>query len=154
MENNSKDIVNSIGKLLTLDDIASLLSVSPRTVYDYAQKGKIPAIKILGQWRFKESDIVNWIESMQSKGGASNFESSFTSPDQAAKDEFDDLRRQINDQIDDSINDHLAIKAINIEGISDELLISVIEKMKKNGDIEIIKISDGKSKIEAIKKRR
>ena len=65
MENDSKDIANSIGKLLTPEDIASLLSISPRTVYDYAQKGKIPAIKMLGQWRFKESDIVDWIESMK-----------------------------------------------------------------------------------------
>ena len=92
MENNSKDIANSIGKLLTPEDIASLLSISPRTVYDYAQKGKIPAIKMLGQWRFKESDIVNWIESMQSSGG-NNLQTSFTSPDQQYKEEFDDLIR-------------------------------------------------------------
>ena len=155
MENNSKDISNSIGKLLTPEDIASLLSISPRTVYDYAQKGKIPAIKMLGQWRFKESDIVNWIESMQSSGGNSNFRSRFTSRDQDAKDEFDDLIRQIIDQLDESTNDHLAIEAITIEGnISDELLRKGIEHLKKTGQIEIIKIKDGKSKIEAIKKRR
>lgn len=154
MENNSKDISNSIGKLLTPEDIASLLSISPRTVYDYAQKGKIPAIKMLGQWRFKESDIVNWIESMQSSGG-NNLQTSFTSPDQQYKEEFDDLIRQIIDQLDESTNDHLAIEAITIEGnISDELLRKGIEHLKKTGEIEIIKIKDGKSKIEAIKKRR
>ncbi len=154
MENNSKDIANSIGKLLTPEDIASLLSISPRTVYDYAQKGKIPAIKMLGQWRFKESDIVNWIESMQSSGG-NNLQTSFTSPDQQYKEEFDDLIRQIIDQLDESTNDHLAIEAITIEGnISDELLRKGIEHLKKTGEIEIIKIKDGKSKIEAIKKRR
>jgi len=154
LENNSKDISNSIGKLLTPEDIASLLSISPRTVYDYAQKGKIPAIKMLGQWRFKESDIVNWIESMQSSGG-NNLQTSFTSPDQQYKEEFDDLIRQIIDQLDESTNDHLAIEAITIEGnISDELLRKGIEHLKKTGEIEIIKIKDGKSKIEAIKKRR
>tara|TARA_Y100000817_G_C16663818_1_gene458405 strand:+ start:61 stop:525 length:465 start_codon:yes stop_codon:yes gene_type:complete len=154
LENNSKDIANSIGKLLTPEDIASLLSISPRTVYDYAQKGKIPAIKMLGQWRFKESDIVNWIESMQSSGG-NNLQTSFTSPDQQYKEEFDDLIRQIIDQLDESTNDHLAIEAITIEGnISDELLRKGIEHLKKTGEIEIIKIKDGKSKIEAIKKRR
>ena len=154
MENNSKDIANSIGKLLTPEDIASLLSISPRTVYDYAQKGKIPAIKMLGQWRFKESDIVNWIESMQSSGG-NNLQTSFTSPDQQYKEEFDDLIRQIIDQLDESTNNHLAIEAITIEGnISDELLRKGIEHLKKTGEIEIIKIKDGKSKIEAIKKRR
>ena len=155
MENNSKDIANSIGKLLTPEEIASLLSISPRTVYDYAQKGKIPAIKMLGQWRFKESDIVNWIESMQSSGGNNNLQTSFTSPDQQYKDEFDDLIRQIIDQLDESTNDHLAIEAITIEGnISDEFLRKGIEHLKKIGEIEIIKIKDGKSKIEAIKKRR
>ncbi len=154
MENNSRDIANSIGKLLTPEDIATLLSISPRTVYDYAQKGKIPAIKMLGQWRFKESDIVDWIENMQSSGG-NNLQTSFSSPDQVAKEEFDDVIRQIIDQLDDSTNDHLAIEAITFEGnISDELIRKVIEKMKKSGVIEIIKIKDGKSKIEAIKKRR
>ena len=154
MENNSKDIANSIGKLLTPEDIATLLSISPRTVYDYAQKGKIPAIKMLGQWRFKESDIVDWIESLQSSGG-NNLQTSFTSPDQVAKEEFDDVIRQIVNQLDDSANDHLAIEAITLEGnISDELLRKGIENLKKKGVIEIIKIKDGKSKIEAIKKRR
>ncbi len=154
MENNSKDIANSIGKLLTPEEIASLLSISPRTVYDYAQKGKIPAIKMLGQWRFKESDIVDWIESLQSSGG-NNLQTSFTSPDQVAKEEFDDVIRQIVNQLDDSANDHLAIEAITLEGnISDELLRKGIENLKKKGVIEIIKIKDGKSKIEAIKKRR
>tara|TARA_Y100001936_G_scaffold251535_1_gene307876 strand:- start:910 stop:1374 length:465 start_codon:yes stop_codon:yes gene_type:complete len=154
LENNSKDIANSIGKLLTPEEIASLLSISPRTVYDYAQKGKIPAIKMLGQWRFKESDIVDWIESLQSSGG-NNLQTSFTSPDQVAKEEFDDVIRQIVNQLDDSANDHLAIEAITLEGnISDELLRKGIENLKKKGVIEIIKIKDGKSKIEAIKKRR
>ena len=74
---------------------------------------------------------------------------------QNSKDEFDDIIRQIIDQLDESTNDHLAIEAITIEGnISDELLRKGIEHLKKTGEIEIIKIKDGKSKIEAIKKRR
>ena len=154
MENNSKDIANSIGKLLTPEDIASLLSISPRTVYDYAQKGKIPAIKMLGQWRFKESDIVEWIENLQSKGG-DNLESSFTSPDQVAKEQFDEAIRQILDQLENSTNEHEAIEALSFEiNISDEIVKKAIEKLKKDGHIEIIKFKDGKSKIEAIKKRR
>ena len=154
MENDSKDIANSIGKLLTPEDIASLLSISPRTVYDYAQKGKIPAIKMLGQWRFKESDIVDWIESLQSKGG-NYFESNFTSSDQLAREQFDDVTRQLRDQLETSTNELFPIEALTFEGnVPDKVIKKVIDKLKKDGEIEITKIKDGKSKIEAIKKRR
>jgi len=154
LENDSKDIANSIGKLLTPEDIASLLSISPRTVYDYAQKGKIPAIKMLGQWRFKESDIVDWIESLQSKGG-NYFESNFTSSDQLAREQFDDVTRQLRDQLETSTNELFPIEALTFEGnVPDKVIKKVIDKLKKDGEIEITKIKDGKSKIEAIKKRR
>ena len=151
LENNAKDIANSIGKLLTPEDISSLLSISPRTVYDYAQKGKIPAIKMLGQWRFKESDIVDWIENLQSKGG-NDFESNFTSSDQLAREQFDDATKHIMKELEQSKEDKIAVKALSFERkIPDEIVKRVIEKLKKDRKIEIYK--HGKEKIETIKKR-
>jgi PTS system nitrogen regulatory IIA component len=47
--------------ILTIEDVAKYLRVSERTVYDWAQKGDIPAGKIGTVWRFKKTDIENWV---------------------------------------------------------------------------------------------
>jgi len=48
-------------ELLTLDDVAKYLKVSDRTVYEWAQKGEIPAGKIGTVWRFKKSELEQWV---------------------------------------------------------------------------------------------
>ncbi|MCD4781659.1 MAG: helix-turn-helix domain-containing protein [Candidatus Omnitrophica bacterium] len=50
-------------ELLTVDEIADYLRVKKRTIYDWVKKGKIPAIKTVGQWRFKKDRIDSWLES-------------------------------------------------------------------------------------------
>ena len=50
-------------EILTIDEVAKYLRVSERTVYDWAQKGEIPAGKIGTAWRFKKSDIELWVNS-------------------------------------------------------------------------------------------
>jgi len=50
-------------EILTIDEVAKYLRVSERTVYDWAQKGEIPAGKIGTVWRFKKSDIEQWVNS-------------------------------------------------------------------------------------------
>jgi PTS system nitrogen regulatory IIA component len=47
--------------ILTLEEVAKYLRVSERTVYDWAQKGEIPAGKIGTVWRFKKADIEKWV---------------------------------------------------------------------------------------------
>jgi PTS system nitrogen regulatory IIA component len=47
--------------ILTIDEVAKYLRVSERTVYDWAQKGEIPAGKIGTVWRFKKSEIEKWV---------------------------------------------------------------------------------------------
>ncbi len=48
-------------EILTIEEVAKYLRVSERTVYDWAQKGEIPAGKIGTAWRFKKTDIVGWV---------------------------------------------------------------------------------------------
>ena len=52
---------NLADSILTLDEVAKYLRVSERTVYDWAQKGEIPCGKIGTVWRFKKSEIENWV---------------------------------------------------------------------------------------------
>ena len=50
-------------EILTIDEVAKYLRVSERTVYDWAQKGEIPAGKIGTAWRFRQSEIEQWVNS-------------------------------------------------------------------------------------------
>jgi len=47
--------------ILTIEEVARYLRVSERTVYDWAQKGDIPCGKIGTVWRFKKTEIENWV---------------------------------------------------------------------------------------------
>ncbi|MDR2193682.1 MAG: PTS sugar transporter subunit IIA [Treponema sp.] len=47
--------------ILTIEEVAKYLRVSERTVYEWAQKGEIPAGKIGTAWRFKKTEIERWV---------------------------------------------------------------------------------------------
>ena len=52
-----------ISELMTIDDLAAYLKVTRRTIYEWLKHNKIPAIKLVGQWRFKKEKIDEWIQS-------------------------------------------------------------------------------------------
>ncbi|MDR0584307.1 MAG: PTS sugar transporter subunit IIA [Treponema sp.] len=54
--------------ILTIEEVAKYLRVSGRTVYDWAQRGEIPSGKIGTVWRFKKSEIENWVNERISAG--------------------------------------------------------------------------------------
>ena len=48
--------------LMTIDDLARYLKVKKRTIYEWLKQHKVPAFKIVGQWRFKKERIDAWLE--------------------------------------------------------------------------------------------
>jgi excisionase family DNA binding protein len=48
--------------LITLKELSKYLKISKPTLYKMVEKGKIPALKIANQWRFKKEDIDRWVE--------------------------------------------------------------------------------------------
>jgi len=48
-------------EILTIDEVAKYLRVSERTVYEWAQKGEIPSGKIGTVWRFKKTELEQWV---------------------------------------------------------------------------------------------
>ena len=48
-------------EIMTIEEVAVYLRVSERTVYDWAQKGKLPGGKLGTTWRFKRADIEGWV---------------------------------------------------------------------------------------------
>ncbi|MDR0599013.1 MAG: PTS sugar transporter subunit IIA [Treponema sp.] len=54
-------------EILTIDEVAKYLRVSERTIYDWAQKGDIPAGKIGTVWRFRKAEVEEWVNNRLSR---------------------------------------------------------------------------------------
>jgi excisionase family DNA binding protein len=47
---------------LTTEDVLGYLNVTPRTIYRLIGTGELPAIRIGRLWRFKQTDLDEWVE--------------------------------------------------------------------------------------------
>ena len=52
---------------LTTEEVLEYLQVNLRTVYRLIKAGKIPAVRVGRQWRFRKSDIDAWLNSQQTR---------------------------------------------------------------------------------------
>ena len=52
---------------LTTEEVLEYLQVNLRTVYRLIKAGKIPAVRVGRQWRFRKSDIDAWLDSQQTR---------------------------------------------------------------------------------------
>ncbi len=50
--------------LMTIEELAHYLKVTRRTIYEWLKSNKIPAIKLVGQWRFRKDKIDAWLQMM------------------------------------------------------------------------------------------
>lgn len=48
-------------RLLTARELASILSISPKTLYSYAERNMIPHFKIEANIRFRGRDVAEWL---------------------------------------------------------------------------------------------
>jgi excisionase family DNA binding protein len=53
---------------LTTDEVLGYLQVNLRTVYRLIKAGKIPAVRVGRQWRFRKRDIDAWLDSQRPRG--------------------------------------------------------------------------------------
>jgi len=54
--------------LMTIEELAAYLKVTKRTIYDWLKNHKVPALKLVGQWRFKKDKIDAWLNKQESAG--------------------------------------------------------------------------------------
>jgi len=54
---------------LTTEEVLEYLQVNLRTVYRLIKAGRIPAVRVGRQWRFRKSDIDAWLDSQRPRGG-------------------------------------------------------------------------------------
>jgi excisionase family DNA binding protein len=48
-------------KILTISELSELLKVKPKTLYQWAELGQVPSIKLNGVLRFDLDDIASWV---------------------------------------------------------------------------------------------
>jgi excisionase family DNA binding protein len=55
---------------LTTEEVLEYLQVNLRTVYRLIKAGKIPAVRVGRQWRFRKRDIDAWLDSQRTHSGS------------------------------------------------------------------------------------
>ena len=48
-------------RLMTARELASILAISPKTIYSYAERNMIPHFKIEANVRFRGRDVAEWL---------------------------------------------------------------------------------------------
>jgi excisionase family DNA binding protein len=48
--------------ILTIEEVAAYLRLTPQTIYKWAQEKRIPAVKLGKEWRFRRSILDRWID--------------------------------------------------------------------------------------------
>jgi len=59
-------------EILTLEEVAAYLRLTPQTIYKWAQERRIPAVKLGKEWRFRRSILDRWLDE-QMLGGEPGF---------------------------------------------------------------------------------
>src|SRR3982751_6289220 len=54
---------------LTTEEVLEYLQVNLRTVYRLIKAGKIPAVRVGRQWRFRKRDIDAWLDRQRAPAG-------------------------------------------------------------------------------------
>ena len=65
---------------LTTEEVLEYLQVNLRTVYRLIKAGKIPAVRVGRQWRFRKRDIDAWLDSQRPRGGGARPAPAATAP--------------------------------------------------------------------------
>lgn len=67
---------------LTTEEVLEYLQVNLRTVYRLIKAGKIPAVRVGRQWRFRKRDIDAWLDTQRPRSGGSPATASADKPQQ------------------------------------------------------------------------
>ncbi len=60
-ENSSSNSINT-DKLLIVSDVAEILEIKERTIYEWVRRGKIPFKKLGSSVRFSKTEIQEWVD--------------------------------------------------------------------------------------------
>ncbi|HAT3986267.1 TPA: helix-turn-helix domain-containing protein [Legionella pneumophila] len=58
--------------IMLIKDLANYLKIAEKTAYRFASEGKIPGFKVGAAWRFRKSEIDQWIKNQEAKATVQN----------------------------------------------------------------------------------
>ncbi len=61
-DKGSRGIRREVDPLLSVRELCAVLGVPPATIYQLTHRGRIPHFKIANRLRFRQSEILVWIE--------------------------------------------------------------------------------------------
>jgi excisionase family DNA binding protein len=70
---------------LTTEEVLEYLQVNLRTVYRLIKAGKIPAVRVGRQWRFRKRDIDAWLDSQRSRNDGGSIAAAGVAPQPASR---------------------------------------------------------------------
>lgn len=103
---------------LTTEEVLAYLQVNLRTVYRLIKAGKIPAVRVGRQWRFRKRDIDAWLDSQRPRGGARASTAPATPPSAPTARAVGDRPRILVVDDESSIRDLLS-KTLTMDGYYD-----------------------------------
>src|SRR5512147_3037498 len=68
---------------LTTDEVLEYLQLNLRTIYRLIKAGKIPAVRVGRQWRFRKRDIDAWLETQRPRNARPSASAAGRAPAQA-----------------------------------------------------------------------
>jgi excisionase family DNA binding protein len=57
--------MTSESDIMTVKDLAAYLKIAEKTAYRFASEKKVPGFKVGNAWRFRKSEIDNWIKKQE-----------------------------------------------------------------------------------------
>jgi excisionase family DNA binding protein len=60
--------------ILTIKELSLYLKLAEKTAYRLASDGKLPGFKVGGAWRFRKSEIDQWIKNQEDRARKENKE--------------------------------------------------------------------------------
>ena len=55
--------------LLTVDEVATVLRVHPRSIQRWAREGRVPSVRVGRSYRIARADVVRWVLDASSESG-------------------------------------------------------------------------------------
>jgi len=53
--------------IMLIKELANYLKIAEKTAYRFASEGKVPGFKVGSAWRFRKSEIDQWIKNQELK---------------------------------------------------------------------------------------
>ena len=137
-------------QLMSLPEVATYLGMAERTIYVWAQQGKIPAFKLGTSWRFRRSEIDAWLETQRSGPDVSTGRRPLVDPVESAmtrsmreKTERDAVEKQITDCVDE-IQQVLRVEDKSVwtleqflDRFGDGIVQSAVDRLVKDKQIRV-----------------